>query len=739
MPRVAHRPAHHVPPFRRALLATMIALPLAAAAPQQPPAGVAASMAPTELRTVGLGLHDGHLLGAGPDYKVTFADEVLFTPALGSAAPHNLPLGYRLEAVGRGDATQAVAPVAPVAVNDRVVYEHGVTTARYTLRADGVEQDFVFTQLPPGRGDLVVRGRVRTELPVAFAAKARLDFAIDGIGGVRIGAVIGIDAAGRRAAGELRLAGDVLEYRLPAAFVDAATLPLVVDPLLGAITSITTINADTEPDVAYDATSDTWLIVWSREFSSTNSDIRGQRVLGTGALQGGLLTIESGSTAVALEPSVGNVAMRDAFVVAWRQASYSGATAPGIHARGVVAATGALTTAVVVRSATLVGRPKIGGEANETADDEVLCLWSGTTTPEWCQISYTAAGTLAVFPWSPAGLGTNDFDISPTGGQSGRYLVAWVSSSGTLGGQSTRRLECRVVDRNQNFLGTPRTLRTSTGQTGSGVTFGPTGVDGDGDSWTVGYEEQTLSFFTPFSSIVHAVPVVWSGGDVSSLPSTSVTQQGAPLNTRPSVCRLQDSSLLAWGAGDDLRLTSIDSFNCEVCEGSYLVDASANTVGSSTMSWRGSPGAPNSGEALLVWSATNPGGQIRFQRFEANDGTITQVQPACGNGGALRASCAFISHTMRFQLTDTAPNAPSLLVFSLDRFDYDCGACTLVPDPFAGFVTGLATTSALGTRAFDLVLPSSASGRRFYAQYATAGTGCLGGFDVSSALSIRIQ
>jgi hypothetical protein len=535
----------------------------------------------------------------------------------------------------------------------------------------------------------------------------------------------------------------MLEYRLPAAFVDAATLPLVVDPLLGTITSITTINADTEPDVAYDATTDTWLIVWSREFSTSNSDIRGQRVLGSGALQGGLLTIESSSTTIALTPSVGNVAMRDAFVVAWEQAGYNGGTAPGIHARGVAAATGALTTAVVVRSDTAFSsydRPKIGGEANETADDDVLCLWDAVSDTEWCQISYTAAGTLGVLPVTSSGLGVSNLEITPTGGQSGRYLVVWtVGIPIIFPNPTTMAVLCRVVDRNQNLLGTARTMASGSSQSGNGDYFTGTGVDGDGSSWTVGYERQQTSFAIPQSSEVGAASVVWSGGDAVVLPAAQVTQQGAPYNSRPSVGRLQDSSLLAWEAGVDLRLTSVDSFNCEVCEGSYLVDTTTNRVGSSAMSWRGSPSAPNSGEALLVWSATNPGGQIRFQRFSANDGTITEVQPPCGNGGRLRASCAFISHTMRFQLTDAPPNAPSLLVFSLDRLDYDCGVCTLVPDPFAGFVTGLTTTDGQGTRGFELVLPSGASGRRFYAQYATAGSGCLGGFEVSSALSIRIQ
>ena len=223
------------------------------------------------------------------------------------------------------------------------------------------------------------------------------------------------------------------------------------------------------------------------------------------------------------------------------------------------------------------------------------------------------------------------------------------------------------------------------------------------------------------------------------LPAAAVTQQDPTWNRRPSVGRLQESSLLAFDAGDDLRLSSIDSWTCEVCEGSYLVDTSANDVGTSAISWRASPSAPDNGEALLVWGATNPGGQIRFQRFSANDGTFTVVRPPCGNGGQLRASCAFISHTMRFQLTDAPPSAPSVLAFSLDRLDYDCGACTLVPDPFGGFVTGFGTTNSLGARGFELVLPSSASGRRFYAQCATAGSGCLGGFEVSSALSIRIQ
>lgn len=93
----------------------------------------------------------------------------------------------------------------------------------------------MFERLPAGSGDLIVRGRIRTELQAQPAADGQdgMAFVDAGLGGVNVGQVIGVDARGSRCPGTMRFCDGELEFVLPAAFVDRAVLPLTVDPLAG--------------------------------------------------------------------------------------------------------------------------------------------------------------------------------------------------------------------------------------------------------------------------------------------------------------------------------------------------------------------------------------------------------------------------------------------------------------------------------------------------------------------------
>src|SRR5690606_38484761 len=178
--------------------------------------------------------------GIGPDYRATFDREgIRFVPALGRRAPRTVHLRFVPQAVGRRDGSmQTIAAAAPEIRGHDVVYRRGAVTERYELVPRGIEQSFTFSALPEGRGDLVVRGLLTTELPLAEATPDLLRFELPDVGGVIVRDVVGIDANGRRAIGHLRLgdapaaAGDMhrVELVLPAAFVDAAALPLVLDP-----------------------------------------------------------------------------------------------------------------------------------------------------------------------------------------------------------------------------------------------------------------------------------------------------------------------------------------------------------------------------------------------------------------------------------------------------------------------------------------------------------------------------
>ncbi len=246
------------------------------------------------------GLHPtaaGGWIGLGPDYKVDFAaDGAVFTPVLGAVAPHDLPLRWTVRHVGR-DTLRPVGPAVRREGERQVDYVRPEFVEQLDVRADGLKQSFVFDTLPPGGGDLVVRATVDTMLEAPTGTTdAGLSFTLPGCGGVRIGQVVGFDADGRSAPGSLRWNGSELDFVLPAAFVDGARLPLVVDPLLSSLTAVTsgTIE-DRAPVVAHhDSSFNVYLVVWRRTISAANHDVMAVRVAAVGgAVTGGLLGLET--------------------------------------------------------------------------------------------------------------------------------------------------------------------------------------------------------------------------------------------------------------------------------------------------------------------------------------------------------------------------------------------------------------------------------------------------------------
>ena len=79
-------------------------------------------------------------VGIGADYKAHFtAGGVAFTPALGDAAPHNLPLQWSLLDIRRGGDVvhEAATSVVPEAVGGAVQFARGAVTERSDVLANG--------------------------------------------------------------------------------------------------------------------------------------------------------------------------------------------------------------------------------------------------------------------------------------------------------------------------------------------------------------------------------------------------------------------------------------------------------------------------------------------------------------------------------------------------------------------------------------------------------------------------
>lgn len=178
------------------------------------------------------------LWGFGARYRALFvADHVEFLTCT-AAAPAPLQIALRPTAAGRGTTRQPLPAAAPIEQGLAVRYHRGTVVEVYDVRPQHMEQSFVFHELPAGEGDLVVDLKLDTALPLLSVATDRLEFG-DEHGGVVINGVVGIDAEGDRVPGSLSFEGGVLSLRLPAAFVQTAALPLVLDPLLSPVARTT--------------------------------------------------------------------------------------------------------------------------------------------------------------------------------------------------------------------------------------------------------------------------------------------------------------------------------------------------------------------------------------------------------------------------------------------------------------------------------------------------------------------
>ena len=230
-----------------------------------------------------LAIRDGIPHGIGPAYLARFDAAALGFSTVAPAGTRSSSLRFAFAGVQRRHGPAAAAPASPVrhVEGATVTYARPGVLETYEVRPDGVEQSFTLETLPPGTGDLVVRGRLSTALIAdrRGVVAPSLRFALPGHVGVNIGRVTGIDARGATTRGWMRYDGRELELVLPAAFVEAAALPLVLDPLIGTALAMPGVAGPT-PDIAYDATTDSYLVV-----SSKRGKVLGQRVRSDGALR----------------------------------------------------------------------------------------------------------------------------------------------------------------------------------------------------------------------------------------------------------------------------------------------------------------------------------------------------------------------------------------------------------------------------------------------------------------------
>lgn len=706
----------------------------------------------------GLTVQNGVPLAGGDRYRARFeAGRMEYTPALGASAPVALPLAFQLESITRGSHVlprAAVPPLARAGANDVVFNHPGGIVERYEVRADGLHQTFLFPEPLPGSGDLVVRGRLETDLAFAGEGPAHgLLFELPGVGGVSIGAVTGIDANGVEAAGGLRYADGFLELSLPGDFVASASYPLLLDPLVGTEIEVAGGSFDNgDPAVAFDSSELTYLVTWERTFADGDTSVRGQRLSNTGALLDSLLFLSSpGRTAS--NPAVGVVSANDRFFVAWQEYVNAGDPAQ-IVGRAVDASTGLLSPQIdVAPSPSSQIEPAVGGERTD-GDDEVVVVWAeGGDEIRARQINVPAHGEDPT-PFLPAVVLDdlpNQFKVRPTlsrsAGDAGRFLIAWERIE--VAGTQPLQIFGQVYDRNLTPLGSGIQLLSDPA---SDLAATCPSVDGDGTNFLLVWERQENPAFLDHDVVGRSLS--FQDGDLQLVtPVVPVEDDLGDDEYSPQVAYTGENAVVIYLDVDlgsvNVYARTLDLFTCFECEDEFVLQnglgVEAHSVGIGSM-WSGGDTPGFADDVLMVWESQAAGdenSELLAIRYDSQNPNV-DLGGDCGTGGESYAPCASEGNALfTISLRDAQPNAQAFLVTSLNSAPLPCGSCTLFPALDGSATLFTVTTDALGNAAVSIPLPAGLAGVQAVSQWAvrSAGGPCpwLGGLDLSNALQTTFQ
>jgi hypothetical protein len=668
----------------------------------------------------GFGRGDGVLVGAGPRYKAGFGTRgPRITTPLGAKAERSLPLTFELESIHVGSTLLAVGgAVEPALAGSTVSYARGLDIAEtYELRRDGLEQSFVFPSLPAVDGDLVVRGLVHTELQAAGVGSFPngIEFRA-ATGGVSIGGVTGIDAAGRTVQGDLRYDGRHLDLVLPAAFVATAQLPLVLDPLIGSSLTVDSGADFGDPDVSYDETTDDYLVVYERQWSGTDIDVYGQRISSSGALVGAALLFETSISTLAINPSVGNVNGSDRWFVCWQDAS--SILGPwDITGLAVTASSGALSpTLTFASNAASESDPDVGGE-KLTGFDNAVVVWERDGSGIYgatIDINATGTPTVETAFTVVASSAAHKPSISKSGGSPGRYMVAY-SRFFTSPAPGDHDLYGAVVTYLGAVLDTDVFLEGSVGPNEDDAD-----VDGDGTNFMLAFERQLLlnngdhdirclraSFDSGTSVLSQAgATVIVEGG----LNDDEVDPAIAFTGLKYHLAFLDEKS----GFGFDLAVRELDPADCLSCGVNTSIVASATSLQLApaiASQWNGTSSPTSTDDQVLVaWENTTLAppftGTILAQRIQSvgASGPTTNLGGGCAGGGTASTTGALAPGSADF--TFTLSGASLAATFGLVNVNvgpaatFPCGTCA---GPLPGIIIGRPVIA--GASSFKLAIP----------------------------------
>ncbi len=219
---------------------------------------------------------------AGKNYKASFHGGMTFVPYAGMDVATNRELSWRTTAVRVGGTELTNGRSHARRAGDfRYEYDLGGVIEAYDVLAEGLHQTFVIADRPTIAGDLVVRGSIGGNLTTTnrSAAHGPVTFFDDaGVATVTYGHAIAIDGNGDVAEMTTAVENGQIELRLPGQWLEQATFPIVVDPVLSnELLELVPIAQDV--DIYRDGeqiTRNVW-VIYSSAASASDIDIFGVR------------------------------------------------------------------------------------------------------------------------------------------------------------------------------------------------------------------------------------------------------------------------------------------------------------------------------------------------------------------------------------------------------------------------------------------------------------------------------
>jgi hypothetical protein len=214
---------------------------------------------------------DGALWARGANYKLRLdSDGATYLPFFSSSAPQDYALRFALtQATVAGRPLQLDGSALPARAGDEVRFDRGPIDEVYRIAPHQLEQLFVVESLP-ARGELELRVDLKSDLPGSTVADG-FEFASE-LGRVEYGRATAVDALGQTLELDCRLETDAISIRVPAAFVEGARLPLVIDPYVLSFGVETAPVNSLSGDVSH-STGNSFLASWEEAFSAVDHDV----------------------------------------------------------------------------------------------------------------------------------------------------------------------------------------------------------------------------------------------------------------------------------------------------------------------------------------------------------------------------------------------------------------------------------------------------------------------------------